>query len=331
MLTPRALALGALALTCVRAQPAPAQRAPRACTVTAEPEAVARVTRDVTWLADDAREGRLSGTPGFDAAAEYVTRELTALRVEPAGTQGFLQPFTFADAPARAEVRTANVLARIPGTAPDGLTLLVGAHLDHVGRGDRASRSGHREIHNGADDNASGAAAVLELARRLQARPAARDVVLAWFGAEEYGLLGSAHLARNPVSTTRALAAMMNFDMVGRLRDCRVVVEGTESARGFAGVIARANAPSGYDVRPWDHRRLGAWGASDHESFSSRGTPVLFFFTGLHAEYHTELDDLPTLNLPGIVAVTSLAERALREVAALPAPELRRAIARRPR
>lgn len=330
MLTSRATALLCLATTCVRAAPLPAQREAPRCAAVGDAETVARLARDVRYLADDAREGREAGSAGFDDAASYIVAQLALPGVEAAGAQGFLQPFEFALPPSRRgasdgrAVRTANVLARVRGESPDGLAVLVGAHLDHVGRGARGSRSGSRDIHNGADDNASGAAAVLELARRLSARPAARDVVLAWFGAEESGLRGSTHLATHPVEATRALAAMVNFDMVGRLRDCRVVVEGWESARAMPDALRRANAPFGFDVRPWDPR-LGSWGSSDHHSFASRGTPYLFFFTGLHAEYHTERDDLETLNLAGTAAVVALAERAIREVASMPVASLSRA------
>ncbi|MEZ4393871.1 MAG: M20/M25/M40 family metallo-hydrolase [Polyangiales bacterium] len=329
MLTSRATALLCLATTCVRAAPLPAQRGAPRCAAEGDAETVARLARDVRYLADDAREGREAGSAGFDDAAAYVVARLALPGVEAAGAQGFLQPLS-SRCPRRGgasdgrAVRTANVLARVRGASPDGLAVLVGAHLDHVGRGARGSRSGSHDIHNGADDNASGAAVVLELARRLSARPAARDVVLAWFGAEESGLHGSTHLATHPVEATRSLAAMVNFDMVGRLRDCRVVVEGWESAPGMPQALRRANAPFGFDLRPWD-RRLGSWGSSDHMSFASRGTPYVFFFTGLHGEYHTERDDPETLNLPGAAALTDLAERAIREVASMPAASLRRA------
>lgn len=322
MLNPRELGLLALSCTCVRAGELTAQGARERCVVGAESETVARVTADVRYLADDARDGRAAGTQGYDAAVAYVLSQLAQTHAEPVGTQGFLQRFDFA-VEGLAPGRTANVLARVRGEAPDGVTLLVGAHLDHVGHGARGSRSRSRAVHNGADDNASGSAAVLELARSLSRAPARRDVVLAWFGGEEIGLLGSRHLATHPVEATRGLGAVVNFDMVGRLRDCRVIVEGRESARGIAGVIAAANARSRFDVRPWD-ARLGSWGSSDHHTFAALGVPYLFFFTGLHREYHTELDDAETLNFRGIAAVIGLAERALRALAALPSEELRR-------
>lgn len=271
------------------------------------------------WL--DAQQGalpvlRVSLSVG--AALLGVAREALAPRREPATVTSVPGVTATVRVATRARrVRTANVLGRVRGTGSLEGAVLVGAHLDHIGHGVRTSRTGSVAIHNGADDNASGSAAVLELARRFARRPGARDMVFAWFGAEELGLVGSTHLATHPVPATERLAAMANFDMVGRLRDCRVVVEGRETARSFGEIVRRANDPYGFDARPWDPRR-GSWGSSDHESFSSRGTPVIFFFTGLHDDYHTERDDLPTLNLAGTSAVVGFAERALREIAALP-------------
>lgn len=299
-----------------------AQRRDTQCARPFEPDTVERVRADIAYLADDAREGRAVGTPGFDDSVRWLTAALRAMGARPGGSDGYLQRFavnvrarSVHSEPGAGRVETVNVLARIPGTRPDGRTLLVGAHLDHIGRGAWTSRSRSRAVHNGADDNASGVAAVLELTRRLISRPVRRDVVLAWFGAEELGLLGSTFLATHPVEATRTIETMINFDMVGRLRRCRVYVEGTERSPALTEVVAHANGRWHFDVRPWDAQRFGAWGASDHMSFSSRGVPTLFFFTGLHDDYHTERDDLSRVNVEGVVSVLSLAEHALREIA----------------
>ncbi|MEZ4406167.1 MAG: M28 family peptidase [Polyangiales bacterium] len=234
---------------------------------------------------------------GRDPVAMDAESGVTAL----AGTTARV---TAATRPRR--VRTANVIALAGGTDPaaterDGL-LLLGAHQDHIGHGARTSRMpGSTDVHNGADDNASGTAAVLELARRVAHRRARHTVAFAWFGAEELGLLGSQHLAAHPTPALTQLAAMWNFDMVGRLRGCRLYLDRTGASRRFARTLSQANAPWGLDARPWDPRQ-GSWGASDHMSFTPQGVPTLFFFTGLHGEYHGPLDDAPTLNYRGEAA-----------------------------
>lgn len=223
-------------------------------------------------------------------------------------------------------VDTSNVLARFRGTSPNRETLgpiVIGAHRDHIGHGVRTSRTpGSMAIHNGADDNASGTSVLLEVASRLATQRAERDVVVAWFGAEELGLLGSRHLVQHPVPATEHTAAMLNLDMVGRLRDCRLFLEGRSTARGFAEVVRAANSPYQFDARPWEPSR-GSWGSSDQQSFLDARIPALFFFTGLHDDYHSPTDDAPTLNYAGLASVAGFAEAVLRGVAALTEADLR--------
>ncbi len=335
-----AAVLGALLLTGCLGH-AQRRRAPAQCTL-GPAEVSERLRTTVSWLADDARLGRDTGTDADAESAAWIVRQLTALGLAPAGSDGYAQPFAVVPArpghpvstlalPASAPLpdgalRTSNLLARVPGTDPDADTrpvLLVGAHRDHIGRGGPSSRApGSTAIHNGADDNASGVAALLELARRLQARPAPRTVVFVWFGAEELGLLGSAHLAAHPVEATRALGAMLNMDMVGRLNACRLFVESEGLSPAARAGVAGANAGYGFDARPWEPWR-GSWGASDHMSFSRARVPVVFLFTGLHDDYHSPSDDAPTLNYPGLAAVAGYAEATLRALAALPDEALR--------
>lgn len=207
-------------------------------------------------------------------------------------------------------VRTANVIATVVGSDPAVNTgvLLLGAHQDHIGHGARTSRwPGSTEVHNGADDNASGTAAVLELARRVRTRPLRHSVTFVWFGAEELGLVGSQYLAAHPTGAVVNTRAMWNFDMVGRLRGCRLYLERDRASGRFEQTLAGVNARWGFDARPWNPRQ-GSWGASDHMSFAAMGVPTIFFFTGLHGEYHGPRDDSPTLNYRGEASVISLAE-----------------------
>jgi Zn-dependent M28 family amino/carboxypeptidase len=170
-------------------------------------------------------------------------------------------------------------------------------------------------IYNGADDNASGTAALLELARRIALRPLERDVVFVWFGAEELGMVGSRWLVahRTPAISAANAVAMLNMDMIGRLRDCRLFVESRETAHGFAALIDDVSRGTRLDTRPWEPSR-GPWGASDHMAFIDARVPSLFLFTGLHGEYHRPTDDLPTLNLQGLGTVVGFAESLVRNL-----------------
>ena len=220
----------------------------------------------------------------------------------------------------RRRITTANILGLVRARrdrdagAPRGV-IVVGAHYDHIGRGGWGSLSpGVYGIYNGADDNASGTSAVLELARRIAQRPASVDVVFAWFGAEEEGLLGSRYMVANRPRALVDVTAMMNLDMVGRLRECRLFVESRETAPALGAIVESANEPFGFDARPWEPSR-GAWGASDHMSFTDARVPAVFLFTGLHDVYHRPADDAPTLNYRGLAAVSGYAERVLRGIA----------------
>jgi len=213
------------------------------------------------------------------------------------------------------QVAAGNVLGLVRGTDPTaGGVLLVGAHQDHVGYGGGSSLApGVHAIHNGADDNASGTAVVLELARSVARAPLRRTVVFTLFAAEELGLVGSRWMVAHRPPALGDITAVMNLDMVGRLRGCRLFVEARETARALPGAVEEANAGFGFDARPWEPTR-GAWGASDHQSFIDARVPAVFLFTGLHEEYHRPADDPPTLNHRGLGAVAGFAEALLRRV-----------------
>lgn len=216
--------------------------------------------------------------------------------------------------------QTVNVLAMLPGT--DALVghevVVVGAHYDHLGFGGPGSNSlapDVRAVHNGADDNASGVAALLEIARQLAANPPKRSVLFVSFGAEELGLLGSSYLVQNFPLPKDWVVAMVNLDMVGRpKRGPALTVGGYGTAKEWAELIPRLNRNH--------HLKLttaaGGYGASDHSSFYSAGIPVLFFFTGAHEDYHKPSDDAEKLNYPGFAKVVQFAADTVRAVANLP-------------
>jgi hypothetical protein len=215
--------------------------------------------------------------------------------------------------------RIANVVAIRPGSDPSlrDEAVVIGAHYDHLGRGEFGSLAPDRrgEIHNGADDNASGAAGLLELARVLGAGPPTkRSIVLTAFSGEEAGLLGSSEYVASPPIPIRDTVAMINLDMIGRLRDGRISVLGSETSPGFAELVTEAarGLPLSIELLP------GGFGPSDHSSFSAAKVPVLFFFSGTHGEYHTPDDDAPLLNVEGVVQVLEVVRRAASALADAP-------------
>jgi aminopeptidase YwaD len=199
----------------------------------------------------------------------------------------------------REDRRTSNVIGILPGTDPARAAeaLVLGAHYDHLGR-----TGGH--VYPGADDNASGTSLVLGLARALTgAGGTPRTLVFALFSGEEEGLLGSAHYVRRPAVSLDRTAAMLNFDMVGRMRDHRLNVGGVESGIGLRALVADAAARAAITLVPHDT----PYAPSDQMSFYSAGVPVLFFFTDLHDDYHTPRDTADRINGPGMAEVASAA------------------------
>lgn len=208
-----------------------------------------------------------------------------------------------------------NVAAVLPGKgALADEYVVIGAHFDHVGDGalggSRARDDEAGRIHYGADDNASGTAGLLLSAERLKrvydALPDgadARSVLFIGFNAEEIGLVGSRHFVDNCPLDAKSIYAMVNMDMIGRLRDGKIEVAGTGTAEGFEGILDPLFAASGLEVA----KAPGGRGPSDHASFYGKGVPVLHFFTGLHDEYHTPRDVASLINVEGAARVAALA------------------------
>ena len=289
--------------------------------------------RDVAYLASDALEGRGTGTPGNDSAAAYIARRFAALKLEPTGGAEcsghpcpgrYFQPFAArsiaaAHAGLSGELATQNVVAVLRGSDPKlrNEYLVIGAHFDHLGRSALGALDpdSARAIRNGADDNASGTAAVLELARLLAQRPPKRSVVLVTFSGEELGLLGSQHFVDHSPVPLERVSAMLNFDMVGRMRDDKVIVYGVGTATELPALLDSANAATHHlDIRTV----ADGFGPSDHSSFYGKGIPVLHFFTDLHEDYHRATDDADKINVDGTARVVSLAERVTRAIADRP-------------
>ena len=210
------------------------------------------------------------------------------------------------------EVTTQNVIALLPGSDPvlKDEYIVVGAHYDHLGWGGKGSGSRRPDttaIHNGADDNASGVAAVLEIAERLALGKKApkRSILFMAFGAEEMGLLGSKFFTKNPLVKKSQIKQMFNLDMVGRLSPTKpsLTVGGTGTGIGVEDFLNdhATDRPFQLSTTP------DGYGPSDHAAFYVEDVPVLFFFTGITEEYHTPLDDVETINISGEKAIADYA------------------------
>ena len=262
-----------------------------------------RVLADVQYLAADAQEGRGVGTAGLARSGEYIRNGFAR-----AGLRASFQDFTIpADAPAVLHTNlggsaTRNVVAVIPGSsaALKGEIVVVGAHYDHLGRGGFGALDTGSAIHNGADDNASGTAALLEIGRVLAHRKPGRTIVLVAFSGEELGTLGSSYFVQHPIpQPIDSLYAMLNLDMVGRLKNARLMALGAATAQEFPALLDSLNTPARFDLRASG----GGWGPSDHAVFFATRHPVLHFFTDLHDDYHRATDDWDKLNVGGIAQV----------------------------
>jgi Iap family predicted aminopeptidase len=209
--------------------------------------------------------------------------------------------------------RTAvNVIGVLPGADPAraGEAVVLGAHYDHLGlvRG---------TVHPGADDNASGTAVVVALARAFAAAgPRERTLIFALFGAEEIGLVGSGHYVRRPFVPIERTVAMLNFDMVGRLGDGSLTVAGVESGRGLRQIVTDAAGALAMPVALRD----SPFGPSDHSRFYDAGAPVLFFHTGSHADYHRPGDTADKLDATGMARVATLGGRIAERLAGAARP-----------
>ena len=312
MLQYRVLVVLLLAAACRTAAPLPA--------AVIQPDSL-RIQQDIAWLADDRLEGRATGLAGNDSAAAWLARRHALLGLRPLGDAGgYLQRFTARSAQMAHTgqpdgVPAENVVALVLGRDPSlrGEYVVIGAHFDHLGRASTNAMDPEAKdaIHNGADDNASGTAAVLELARIFAARPARRSIVVAHFTGEELGLLGSQWFVDHPPVPLDSVSAMVNFDMVGRLRNDKLIVYGVATARELPGIVDSANVEPRLAISAVGD----GFGPSDQSSFYARGIPVLHFFTDLHEDYHRATDDAEKINSAGEAKVVTVAERVVRAIA----------------
>ena len=269
-----------------------------------------KIKDDVSFLADDALEGRQTGTEGEKKAAEYISKRFEELGLSGKGTDGYLQPFSFTpktnpheevkfDTNGDGTITGNNVIGFLDNKAEN--TIIIGAHYDHLGYGGEGSlyRDSIKAVHNGADDNASGIAVLLNLASKLKGKNTNNNYLFMAFSGEEMGLLGSNYFVKNPTINTKKVSYMINMDMVGRMKkDSTLAVYGTGTSPIFKQVLKSHN-----DNFKLVQQESGV-GPSDHTSFYLADIPVLHFFTGQHEDYHKPSDDSEKLNYDGMYLIS---------------------------
>jgi hypothetical protein len=282
-----------------------------------------RMAQDVQFLASAEQGGRGLGSQGLEQAAEYLAEQFRAAGLQPAGDKfgGWFQTWSERTGPEDRALTLRNVVGVIPGSRAEwaGQSLVIGAHYDHLGYGWPDLHQGDRgKLHPGADDNASGVALLLELARYFSAARPELSLVFVAFTGEEAGRLGSRHyveqqIGRDPGNRIRA---MLNLDTLGRLEGRELLVLGTGSAREWPHILRGAGYVTGLPVTSV----ADDYGASDQKSFLEAGVPAVQLFAGPHGDYHRASDSLDKLDLEGMVKIAELLKEVVDYLAARPEP-----------
>lgn len=282
------------------------------------PEQIQDIRVDLIYLASDNLKGRLPDTDGEKLAAQYVASRFEEAGLKPMGDNGqWLQVFPFREMKnphatgssawaKKGEAR--NVIGFLDHGAKQ--TVVIGAHYDHLGTGGSGSlHAGEPEIHNGADDNASGTAAMIHLASSLhQPEYRGNNYLFIAFSAEEMGLFGSKYFVENPTIDLSSINYMLNMDMVGRLNEEEVlVVNGVGTSPVWPSALEKVKAPLKLNTTE------SGIGASDHTSFYLKNIPALHFFTGQHKQYHKPTDDTHLINFEGIYKVSDFILRLIKD------------------
>ncbi len=296
-------------------------------------EAGKNLRASVAYLASDDLEGRRTGETGATSAAGFVANKFAKFKLKGGivknGKRNFLQPFEYKPRNEKGEIlqdakalEAYNVVGILEGNDAvlKNEAIVIGAHYDHLGKGGMGSLvANSKEIHHGADDNASGTSALIELARQFaKEKKNKRTIIFIAFGGEEEGLLGSRFYVNNPIFPIEKTVAMLNMDMVGRLNENKLTVGGIGTANEWKMLVESKNQQPDavvpvknqdgskttlYGVMPpYFQLQLNedGFGPSDHSSFYGKQIPVLFFFTGTHFDYHKPSDTADKINYEGL-------------------------------
>jgi len=263
------------------------------------------IALDVITLSSDYMEGRMTGSEGEARAAGYLVKRFKEIGLEPKGDNGtYFQTFSrkasrnphadeaTSDAPL---ITGKNVIGYINNNA--NTTVVIGAHYDHLGFGSISSLAGNGEIHNGADDNASGVAGVLFLAESIKKSQDVKNnnYLFICISGEELGLWGSNYFVNNTTYDKNKFNYMVNMDMIGRLKDRNLAISGVGSSPVFEPILDKITKPQ-FNIK----KTASGLGGSDHSSFYNAGIPVLSFFTGMHSDYHKPSDKHEFINYSGM-------------------------------
>ena len=284
----------------------------------------------VEYLASQELGGRYPATAGDTLASKYLVGKLRGLRLKPIvkGNKkiGYYQDFTYGKDVQRT---THNIIAVLPGKDRHlrNEYIVIGSHYDHLGMGGQGSGSRRPDtlgVHPGADDNASGDAVVLQLARYFKKARPARSIIFAFFGAEEQGVVGSKQFVEwmkqedsrriNLPDNLNGIVAMVNLDMVGRMRNNSLSISGTGTSSGFQALAEKAAASANLTISCTPD----GYGPSDHVSFVAANIPVLYLTTGGHLEYHTPDDAPSTIDYDGMQRTLAFTRELVTDLAAMP-------------
>ena len=278
-----------------------------------------RMRETVELLSSPAFEGRGFGSDGLSQSVDYLVQEFKGAGLEPAGDSGYLQQFSEVGESGESGVLT-NVIGLIRGKDPKlkDEYIVVGAHYDHLGYGWPDVRRGEEgQLHPGADDNASGVAVLLELARYFAEAGSDRSVIFAAFGGEEIARAGSKYMLRDGAfAGGKDLYAMVNLDTVGHLGDGKLLILGAGSAREWVHIFMGAGFVTGVSVESVSKD----FGSSDQSSFNAVGVPAVQLFTGANSDYHTVGDTADKVDYDGMVGVAQVAKEAVEYLAGRPEP-----------